>query len=155
MPDLETRIGYLDVKRSPVHFYVQKNGGFIQENSVITFDFQRLNVGSSMNINTGVFTASRSGTYFFSFAFMADEPNKPIVIFFRKNGEQVGAAQVFTNSNAFSKMIFQSSMPAIFKLKAGDWVDLYKKNVGNIYDDANHYTHFTGWLMEEDLDFPN
>ena len=137
----------MDVKRSPVHFYVQKNRRFTQKNSAVTFEVQWLNVGGAMNVNTGVFTAPRSGTYFFSFAFMADEPNKPVIIFIRKNGDGIGAAQ----SQGSSKMV-QNSIHAILKLKPGDWVDLYKTHDGNIYDDASHYTHFTGWLIEEDLE---
>jgi len=46
-------------------------------------------------------------------------------------------------------------LTASFKMKVGDKVNLYKAhNNGVLYDDPNHYTHFTGWLVEEDLSFP-
>ena len=149
--DLETRFGYMDVKWSPVHFYVQRNKAFSSPNSVVTFDLERLNVGGAMNINTGVFTAPRSGTYFFSFAFMKDEQTKYIYIYIRKNGANIGAA----NTHALPNTKLQSNLPVMLKLKSGDKVDLIGTRGGNIYDDASHYTHFTGWLIEEDIEIPN
>ena len=101
-----------------------------------------------MNIHSGVFTAPRSGTYHFSFAFMNDEQAKAITLYIRKNGVTIGAA----HTDALSKTILQSSLAATLKLKSGDTVDLFQTGEGNLYDDASHYTHFTGWLIEEDLD---
>ena len=98
-----------------------------------------------MNINTGVFTAPRSGTYHFSFAFMKDEQAKPIVIFIRKNGANIGAAHTPTSPN----IKIHSSLPATLKLKSGDTVDLFQMLDGNMY---SQYTHFTGWLIEEDIE---
>ena len=138
----------MDLKSSPVYFYAQKSGNFSKPNSVVTFELDRLNVGGAMNINTGVFTAPRSGTYHFSFTFMTNDPNKAIVIFIRKNGVSIGAAHTF----ALANVVLQSSLPATLKLKTGDIVDLFQIRDGIIYDDASHYTHFTGWLIEEDID---
>ena len=144
MSDLETRFGYVNIKSSPVHFYAQKQGGS-RPNSVLTFEVERLNVGGAMKINTGVFTAPRNGTYHFSFSFMNFGS---LAIGIRKNGVAIGAA----NTYASSTYILQSSLPATLKLKSGDSVDLFQMKDGGIYDDWNHYTHFTGWLIEEDLD---
>ena len=130
---------------------MQRNRDLNRQNSIVTFDVERLNVGGAMNINTGVFTAPRSGTYFFSFAFMKDKKANSIVIFIRKNGANIGASH--TDAIANSKV--QSSLPSILKLRSGDVVDLVQTRDGIIYDDASHYTHFTGWLMEEDLEIPN
>ena len=42
------------------------------------------------------------------------------------------------------------SLNASWRLEEGDTVNLY--NSGKGFDDSNyHYTHFTGWLVEEDL----
>jgi len=43
------------------------------------------------------------------------------------------------------------SLAASLRLKAGDRVNLFNTGDGILYDNADHYTHFTGWLVEEDL----
>ena len=98
-----------------------------------------------MNINTGVFTAPRTGAYHFSFSFMKDEQAKAIVIFIRKNGVNIGAAHTY----ALPNFKLHSSISATLKLKSGDTVDLFQMLDGNMY---SPYTHFTGWLIEEDID---
>ena len=139
----------MDIKSSPVHFYVQKNnGGSIQRNSIISFDLEHLNVGGAMKLNTGIFTAPKSGTYHFSFAFMNYFRNKNNTIFIRKNGVTLGAA----HTDGSSQILMHSSLPATLKLKSGDTVDLFQIEDGSIDDHPEHYTHFTGWLIEEDFD---
>ena len=140
----------MNVKRFPVHFYVQRNRVFSQLNAIITFEVERLNVGGAMKINTGVFTAPRSGTYHFSFAFMKDEQATSLAIYIRKNGARIGGALVHNNPT----VKHQSSLSVPLQLKSGDTVDMFQMGNGNIYDDNSHYTHFTGWLMEEDLEIP-
>ena len=138
----------MDIKSFPVQFYVQMNNTYDRKNSVVRFDLERLNVGGAMNIKTGVFMAPRSGTYHFSFAFMKDEQAKAVSIHIRKNGIAMGAAHTDGLENAK----LQSSLHATLKLKSGDTVDLFQIGKGNIFDDVNHYTHFTGWLIEEDIE---
>ena len=87
---LETRFGYMDLKSSPVHFYVQRSTPFTQQNAIIPYNFERLNVGGAMNIKTGVFTAPRNGTYHFAFAFLRDgRIPKFVSIFLRKMGPRL------------------------------------------------------------------
>ena len=137
----------MNIKTSPVHFYVQRNSHFSRSNAVLTFEVERLNLGGAMNINTGVFTAPCSGTYHFSFAFMKNGQVKPIRIYIRKNGVAIGAA--FTHAY---EAFLQSSLSVTLKLKLGDTVDLFQIGEASIYDDETHFNHFTGWLIEEDLD---
>jgi len=45
-----------------------------------------------------------------------------------------------------------SGVSASLRLKTGDQVRLFKRE-GALNDYiGNHYTHFTGWLVEEDLE---
>ena len=149
---METRIGYMDVKSSPVHFYVQRNSLYSRQNAVIPFELERLNAGGAMNTKTGVFTAPRNGTYHFSFSFLKDgRPDKFVTIFMRKNGETIAATQ----GSGANKSHLQSSITATLKLKLGDKVDLFEIHGGTIYSDDHFYTSFTGWLVEEDLDILN
>ena len=61
-------IGQYDVKSSPVYFYVQRSTNFDTENVPIPFEVTRLNVGNAMNAASGIFTAPKTGIYFFSFS---------------------------------------------------------------------------------------
>ena len=73
-------IGYGDVKSLPVYFYVQRSSVFNATNTPITFDTARLNNGGAMNLTSGIFTAPRTGTYFFSFIAIAVFPTSSSVI---------------------------------------------------------------------------
>ena len=71
-------------------------------------------------------------------------------IILRVNGDNVGRA--YTGSGVTGS--YDSlSISASFRLKANDQVSLYKAGVGALFDDSAHYTHFSGWLVEEDLIF--
>ena len=72
-------IGYGDVKSLPVYFYVQRSTGFNTTNTSITFDTARLNDGGAMNLSSGIVTAPRTGTYFFSFSAIATFPTSSSV----------------------------------------------------------------------------
>ena len=74
MGNLEKWIGHADIKSEPVYFYVQRNGPFSATNVAILFDVERVNIGNVMELKSGIFTAPRTGTYFFSFSGMASFP---------------------------------------------------------------------------------
>ena len=64
---MDTAVGVVDVKSSPVYFHVQRNSTYSITGTKIPFQIERLNVGGGMNITSGIFTAPKSGIYFFSF----------------------------------------------------------------------------------------
>ncbi|XP_046459405.1 uncharacterized protein LOC124205886 isoform X2 [Daphnia pulex] len=154
--NLQKWIGYADVKSAPVHFYVQRNSSF---NSIATipFDLARVNLGNAMNLASGIFTAPRSGRYFFSFTGVVNFPATSshswlAVGLFFTNG-LIGQGRVDganTVNNQFSPLTLQSTL----NLKQGDqvWVHLDSKTSGMIlYDDNYHFTHFTGFMLEEEI----
>jgi len=64
----ERKVGYLDVKSSPIHFHVQRSTTFTEENKVIRpYEIELLNQGEAMNLTSGVFKAPVDGIYHFSF----------------------------------------------------------------------------------------
>jgi len=64
----ERRVGYLDMKSSPIHFYVQRSTPFKEENRIIRpYEIELLKQGGAMNRISGVFKAPVNGIYFFSF----------------------------------------------------------------------------------------
>ena len=101
-----------------------------------------------MNITNGIFTVPKSGIYHFSFVAIKERDDKIhdwLVIYLRKNGENIG--QAFATGYAGS---YTTALTSTLELKKGDKIDLYK-TTGEIYDNGmGLHTHFTGWLIEED-----
>jgi hypothetical protein len=89
-------IGYNDVESVPVYFYVQKGTNFHLTNTPISFKRVVNNVGNAMKINTGIFTAPVTGTYFFAVSGMVDFPftdsstRREIGLTFYSNGIDFG-----------------------------------------------------------------
>lgn len=137
----------MDVKTKGVHFYVQRNTSFKMANTVIPFEVGVLNIGDAMNVKSGIFTAPVSGVYHFEFTGTKDKSDKQLDVQLEVNsnihvGEAHGSGAVKSTSNLY--------ITASLRLKKGDRVNLYKAG-GVLYDSTVHYTHFTGWLVEEDL----
>jgi len=99
-----------------------------------------------MNLQSGVFTAQTNGIYLFSFVGIKNSDAVPLVVQMRKNKEIVGQT---TSAIQFGS--YTLTLTSILKLIKGDRVDLYK-TTGDLYDDAEgRYTHYTGWIIDEDL----
>ena len=147
----ERVLGYIDVKSaSGIYFYVQSSGNLsIGGNGVLPFNKIVLNIGSGMNLKSGVFTAPRSGTYSFSFSILK---NGYIFSFLdvslRVNGIRIG--NFFAGVGLVALPIVQQST---LKLKKGDSIDLQKGKSGGLSDCPMGYCHhFSGWMLEEDLE---
>jgi hypothetical protein len=111
-----------------------------------------------MNLQTGIFTAPRPGIYFFSFTGHAIFPASSSSLVYLGvslylNGGRIGTGRVDeenTVANQFSPLTLQSTL----NLKSGDqvWVEILIRSSGvNLYDDKNHHTHFTGWMLQEEI----
>ena len=157
LTDLEKWIGYANVKSAPVHFYVQRNTNFNTVRTPITFNLARVNEGNAINLQTGKFTAPRPGIYFFSFTGMAAFPASSskvfLGVFLYLNGDQIGLAYVDeanTVANQGSPLTLQSTL----NLKKGEqvWMAITWWSSGAyLYSDSDHYTHFTGFMLEEEI----
>ena len=146
----QTWIGKFDVKSSSVYFYVQRSTHFKTEGVPITFEVTRLNVGNAMNAGSGIFTAPKSGIYFFSFSGIGGA-NSFIFPQLYLNGNLIGSGEADTESTDYPTFILQSTI----QLNAGDQVSLKLRSDGTgfLLDSGDHYTHFTGWLLQEDLNY--
>ena len=119
----------------------------MEESGVLLFQLARLNVGEAMNLTTGIFTVPSNGIYHFEFSGLKDEAHTQTAVYLQINGENVAIGK----ANPFRFRAEDSlSLTSSFRLRKDDKVNLFIV-VGVLYDDASHYTHFTGWLMEEDL----
>jgi hypothetical protein len=155
--DKQKWIGFADVKSAPVHFYVQRKSDFDTKDTPIPFELARVNEGNAMNLTSGKFTAPRPGIYFFSFTALARLESSSSSVGFSSslylNGNQIGMSLVRENKAPvyqYSPLTLQSTL----NLKKGDqlWVQInYYGSPSYLHEDSHHFTHFTGFMLEEEI----
>jgi len=139
--------GHLEAKTTTVHFYVQKRFS-CSTKGVIPFELARLNEGNAFELASGTFTAPVSGTYHFQFSGIKDSGATSLAVYLKVNGNHVGMAV----ASGQTGHTFTTSLSASLRLKAGDNVRLYNERDSVLHDNVDeHATHFSGWLVEEDM----
>ncbi|XP_057377829.1 uncharacterized protein LOC130699601 [Daphnia carinata] len=151
----QTWIGYVDVKSLPTYFSVQKNQLFRTPGVAIPFEIEKVNIGNSMNLKTGIFTAPRDGIYFFSFnGLVSSLPNV------NESGHLgvslfLNAIQVTKSYQYEDNVTMLSDRPltlqTTLKLKANDrvWLQIGLGPTNSLFDDYNGYVRFTGFMLDE------
>ncbi len=99
-----------------------------------------------MDLESGVFTATKSGIYHFSFVASKFSRSNKLAIYLRKNEKMIGQAMGTNWDDTFIL-----SLTSTLKMKEGDTIDLFM-TTGTIEDAEYQYTHFTGWIIEEHLE---
>ena len=110
-----------------------------------------------MDLTSGIFTAPRPGIYFFSFTGVAGFPVASSIAYvgvsLYLNGDRIGlgfVSEANTVANQRSPLIVQSTL----NLTKNDevWVEIFWQSTF-IYltDDSYHRTHFTGFMLEEEI----
>lgn len=148
------------MKSAPCYFYVQRNYGFDQTETPIPFDREVLNVGGAMNLTSGIFTAARTGKYFFSFTGLAFLPGYSssrvyinIVLYKESDLIKDYVGRGYSDENNIEDRGYETfSLQSILQLQARDkiWLQINGMSHG-VYLSGGAYTHFNGWKLEEEI----
>lgn len=140
----------MDIKTTAVYFYVQRDSRFYTSvlGSVLPWSRFQLNVGNAMSL-TGIFTAPYSGVYYFSFSGVKYASQYAMFVYLRLNSNNIGLAEATSSGiDLYESMSLHSTL----QLKKGDQIDLWISGQTYLFEDERRRTHFTGWLIEEDLE---
>jgi hypothetical protein len=155
--DKQKWIGYADVKSAPVHFYVHRNSSFGAQGTPVPFELAVVNEGNAMDLSSGKFTAPRPGTYFFSFAGVARLASSSLGVDFYShlflNGNRIGSSHVYESNGPVLQMS-PLTLQSTLNLKKGDqvWMQIeYTGSSSYLYDNYAQHTHFTGFMLEEEI----
>ena len=149
---MEKRLGFIDIKSSAsgVYFNVQRNNSNATSTgpTVVRYDVQRLNLGGGMNPSTGVFTVPKSGVYHFDFIGLKQADLDKLVIILRVN-----RVRVAYSASGYGPVVVPLAIHSTLQLKSGDRVDIFIET-GTLMTLGYFCTHFTGWLLEENIVAP-
>ena len=125
-------------------------------NTPIPFDVEVLNIGGAMNLTSGIFTTPRAGTYSFSFIGYAHIPGSSsklaLAVRMYLNGNLIGSGLADDIGTVLQSETL--SLQSTLNLQNGDQISLqisYMDSGTYLHDSSNHYNHFSGWLLEENI----
>ncbi|XP_009860967.3 complement C1q tumor necrosis factor-related protein 4-like [Ciona intestinalis] len=111
----------------------------------ITYDKIFVNVGNSLNWESGIFTAPTPGVYYFSFT-VGKFPKKKLSVSLMKNDNLF---QVMVYNESKSRYREMQSQSVILQLVRGDtvWLKTYNSKEYAVYSNLGSYITFSGYLV--------
>lgn len=129
-----------------MYFYVQKNLDYSSLELPISFESEFLNVGNAMNSTSGVFTAPRSGRYFFTVSGIKEEGPTGVFISLLLNGA------LTDRTDLYNGVQYTYSLQSTLNMQKGDQVSLMiTKGAFHNNSVMNYVISFSGWSLEEDI----
>ena len=123
---------------------------FYEVGVLIPFENYEINTGEAMDLETGIFTANRAGSYFFSFSGFANFPAKSslkemqIVLYLNDNKVSLSSVDGVKDSKTF--LLTQQ---VVLSLLPDDQISLGIHS--NSRDSYLSYMTFLGWMLEEKM----
>ncbi|XP_038052432.1 collagen alpha-1(X) chain-like [Patiria miniata] len=113
-------------------------------NDVVIFDHVVTNVGGGYSSQTGIFTCTIPGLYFFTASLLSQNNRRTLYVKLRKNDEMI--VSLYTNDPAIHRQVSNS---VVIDLAAGDriWLAFGGQNVG-FFGNVNRHSFFSGFLLQ-------
>ncbi|XP_043946337.1 complement C1q tumor necrosis factor-related protein 3-like [Protopterus annectens] len=111
--------------------------------TTVKFPTVVINIGNCYNPSTGIFTARAKGVYVFTFTVFKNSNSQPLFTSLMHNGVKILSYWDSDNADTHDS----GTNTATLEVEVGDSIYILLHENRQIYDDANCYISFTGFLL--------